>query len=56
MQTRSTHAGGFLLVIGIFAGIAGGIAAGELMLGTVIGLAVGIGLAVTVWLVDRRRG
>ena len=55
MQTRTTQAGGFLLILAIFAGFAGGIATGQLFLGSVIGLAVGIALAVAVWLIDRRR-
>jgi len=55
MQTRSTHAGGFLLILAIFAGFGGGIATGQLLLGSVFGLAAGIILAVIVWLIDRRR-
>jgi hypothetical protein len=55
MQTRTTHAGGCLLILAIFAGIGGGIAAGQPMLGTLIGTAAGILIAVAVWLIDRRR-
>jgi hypothetical protein len=56
MRTPNTHAGGFLLVLVIFAGIAGGIAAGQLVLGAVTGLVAGIALAVAIWLIDRRPG
>jgi len=55
MQTRTTHAGGFLLILAIFAGIGGGIASGEPMRGTLIGTGVGIAIAIAVWLIDRRR-
>ena len=55
MRTPTTHAGGFLLILAIFAGIGGGIAAGQLVLGSLIGLAAGIALAVIVWVIDRRR-
>ena len=55
MQTRTTHAGGFLLILAIFTGFAGGIATGQLLVGSIIGLAAGIALAVAVWLIDRRR-
>ena len=55
MQARTTHAGGFLLILAIFAGFAGGIVTGQLLLGSLIGLAAGIFAAVIVWLIDRRR-
>jgi len=55
MTQRTTHAGGFLLILAIFAGFAGGLATGQLLLGSVIGLAAGTALAVAVWLIDRRR-
>lgn len=54
MQTPTTHAGGFLLILAIFAGFAGGIATGQLLIGSIIGLAAGIAIAVAVWLIDRR--
>jgi hypothetical protein len=56
MRTRTTHAGGCLLVLAIFAGIGGGIAARQPMLGTLVGTGVGIAIAIAVWLIDRRRG
>lgn len=56
MQTPTTQAGGFLLILAIFAGFAAGVMTGQLMLGSVVGLAAGIALAVIVWLIDRRRG
>ena len=56
MRTRTTHAGGFLLILAIFVGIAAGIATGQLVLGAAVGLAAGITLALIVWLIDRRRG
>jgi hypothetical protein len=55
MQTRTTHAGGFLLMLGILAGIAGGVAAGQHVLGAIIGTGDGILAALLVWLIDRRR-
>ena len=55
MQTRTTQAGGFLLTVAIFAGIAVGITLGQPMLGTLVGTAAGILTAVIVWLIDRRR-
>ena len=55
MIQRTTHAGGFLLILAIFAGFAGGIVTGQLLLGSLIGLAAGIFAAVIVWLIDRRR-
>lgn len=55
MRTPTTHAGGFLLILAIFAGFAGGIMTGQLFLGSVVGLAGGTALAIAVWLIDRRR-
>ena len=55
MSTRSPQAGGFLLIMAIFAGLIGGIMAGQLVMGTLAGTAVGILLAVAIWLLDRRR-
>jgi len=55
MTQRTPRAGGFLLILAIFAGFAGGVVTGQLLLGSFIGLAVGIALALTVWLIDRRR-
>ena len=55
MQTKTTQAGGFLLVLAMFAGIARGISAGQPMLGLLIGTGAGIAIATAVWLIDRRR-
>jgi hypothetical protein len=55
MQTKTTQAGGFLLIVAMFAGTAWGISAGQPMLGLLIGTGAGIVIATAVWLVDRRR-
>lgn len=55
MSRRSPQAGGFLLILAIFIGMAAGIMAGQPVLGVLTGTAVGILLALAVWLVDRRR-
>jgi hypothetical protein len=55
MQNRSTHAGGCLLAISIFGGVFLGVIFEQVSLGALIGTAVGIGIALTFWLIDRRR-
>lgn len=55
MKTRTTHAGGFFLVLAILGGFAWGAMSGLPWHGAVIGTAIGIVLALGVWLVDRRR-
>jgi hypothetical protein len=55
MARRTPQAGGFFIVIGIFAGLAWGIFARDPMKGVVVGTAAGIAAAVLVWLADRRR-
>ena len=55
MRTRTTHAGGFFLVLAIIGGFAWGAMSGLPWHGAVIGTIVGVVLAVGVWLVDRRR-
>jgi hypothetical protein len=55
MSRRSPQAGGFLLILAIFIGMAIGIMAGQPVLGVLAGTAAGIALALRVWLVDRRR-
>ena len=55
MKTRTTHAGGFFLVVAIIAGFAWGAMSGVPVEGAVFGTLVGIVLAAAVWLFDRRR-
>ena len=47
-------AGGFLWTAAIVVGVAWGIVAGNPMKGIIIGTAVGAGVAILVWLLDRR--
>ncbi len=56
MKTRTTHAGGFFLILAILGGFAWGAMSGLPWHGAIIGTAVGVVLAVIVWLLDRRRG
>lgn len=56
MKTRTTHAGGFFLVLAIIGGFAWGAMSGLPWHGAVIGTAIGSVLALIVWLLDRRRG
>ena len=55
MKTRTTHAGGFFLILAIFAGFVWGLMSGLPVHGAILGTLVGIVLAIIVWLVDRRR-
>lgn len=55
MARRNHAAGGFFLVLAIFGGFAWGAMSGMPLEGAVIGTVIGIVLAVTVWLIDRRR-
>lgn len=55
MKTRTTHAGGFFLLLAILGGAGVGIAAGNPMKGVLIGAALGAVAALLVWLLDRRR-
>lgn len=56
MYGRSTQAGGCLLALAVLAGVLIGVARGEPTQGAVIGTGVGVLIALTIWLVDRRRG
>ena len=56
MKTRTTHAGGFFLVLAIIGGFVWGAMSGLPWHGAVLGTIVGVVLAVIVWLIDRRRG
>jgi len=55
MTSRATRAGGFFLMLSIVAGFPLGLAIGNPMKGILIGTGVGIGLAIVLWLLDRRR-
>lgn len=55
MTRPTTRAGGFFLILAILGGFAWGVMIGRPAPGAIIGTLVGIVLAVTVWLVDRRR-
>ncbi len=55
MNDRPTSAGGFFLIIAILAGFGVGVYGGQALLGTIVGTLVGSGIAVAVWLKDRRR-
>ena len=48
-------AGGFLLTVAILCGAVWGISIGNPVKGLVIGTAIGIGIAIAVWLIDRRK-
>lgn len=55
MNRRSTAAGGIFLFLGLLIGAIYGINAGQPMLWLLCGFGIGIGLAVLVWIIDRRR-
>ena len=55
MPNRSPLAGGFFLILAIFAGFAVGVAKGQAMIGVLVGTAVGASIALAVWALDRRR-
>lgn len=55
MQRRSTHAGGFFLILAILGGFIWGAMSGVPLFGAMVGTAVGTMVAVVVWLLDRRR-
>ena len=55
MTQRTTHAGGFFLILPIVAGFAWGLTTDRALQGAVIGLGIGIVLALVVWLVDRSK-
>ena len=55
MKTRTTHAGGCLLAMAIFGGVFLGVIFEQVSLGALIGSAVGVVIALTFWLIDRRR-
>ncbi|MDO7843354.1 hypothetical protein [Sphingomonas immobilis] len=53
-KTKSPAAGGFLIAIGSIAGAIIGLFQGEPTKGFLIGLGAGIGMAIAIWLLDRR--
>ena len=55
MNERPRAAGGFFLMVAILIGFAWGVWQGVPLLGALIGTCVGAVVAVTTWLVDRRR-
>jgi uncharacterized membrane protein (DUF4010 family) len=55
MARRNHAAGGFFLVLSILGGFAWGAMSGMPYFGALVGTAIGIILAVSVWLIDRRR-
>ena len=55
MPNRSPLAGGFFLIVAIFAGFAVGVLKGQATIGVLVGTAVGAALALAVWALDRRR-
>ena len=55
MIDRPSAAGGFFLILAIFAGFAIGVSRGQAMAGVLIGTAVGAAIALGVWALDRRR-
>jgi uncharacterized membrane protein YccC len=55
MTDRSTYAGGFVLVLAIFAGFALGALYDAALFGTLAGTLVGIAAATLLWLRDRKR-
>ena len=55
MRSRSTHAGGCLLVLAIFGGVFLGVIFEQPTIGTLIGIAAGVLIATIFWLIDRRR-
>lgn len=55
MQTRSSMAGGFLLIVCLFAGLIVGVRMNQPSLGVLLGTLAGALVAVAVWVFDRRR-
>jgi len=55
MERRTTHAGGCFLMGCILLGFLGGLSIQDPLLGSLVGTAIGIVIAVSLWLLDRRR-
>lgn len=55
METKRKQAGGCFLMGTILLGFLGGVAIRDPIKGVLIGTAIGTIIAVTIWLIDRRR-
>lgn len=55
MTRRTTHAGGFFLVLAIIGGFLWGAMDGMPVFGALVGTAIGVVAALLVWLFDRQR-
>ena len=54
-QPSKARAGGFFLMLAIFAGAIAGVVVGQPSIGLLVGIGVGSVIAVGLWLSDRRR-
>lgn len=54
-KSNAPLAGGFLLSISLLAGALTGVFLGQPSIGFLTGAGIGLSLAVTIWLLDRRR-
>lgn len=55
MASKSPAAGGVLIAIGAIGGAVAGLFLGEPSKGLLLGLGAGAGMAIAIWLIDRRR-
>ncbi|WP_109807571.1 hypothetical protein [Sphingosinithalassobacter portus] len=53
--TPNSISGGFPLAVCVIVGAIAGFLSGEPSMGLMIGAAIGIAIALTIWVVDRRR-
>lgn len=56
MEPGNKRAGGCFLMGALLLGFVGGLATGNVIRGVWAGLALGVAAAVSVWLLDKRRG
>ncbi|RIA37637.1 hypothetical protein DFR49_3524 [Hephaestia caeni] len=54
-SSKSPVAGGALIALAVIIGVTVGLVVGQPTQGFLVGTAIGIGMAVAVWLIDRRR-
>lgn len=54
-SSAAPAAGGVLIAIGAIVGAVGGLFLGEPSKGFLLGIGAGIGMAIAIWLIDRRR-